>query len=61
MCCTWLAENTGPKYREKFALWAPSHNFFKQQYPLQMSAQYGELGPLAAEIGPVVWSTTRTK
>jgi len=22
-----------------------------------MSPQYGELGPLAAEIGPVVWGT----
>jgi len=22
-----------------------------------MSAQYGELGPLAAEIGPVFWGT----
>jgi len=30
----------------------------KQQYRLQMSAQYGELDPLAAEIGPVVWGTT---
>jgi len=29
----------------------------KQQYLLQMSPQYGELGPLAAEIGPVVWGT----
>jgi len=26
----------------------------KQQYLLHMSAQYGELSPLAAEIGPVV-------
>ena len=29
----------------------------KQQYLLHMSPQYGELGPLAAEIGPVVWAT----
>jgi len=29
----------------------------KQQYLLHMSPQYGELGPLAAEIGPVVWGT----
>jgi len=28
----------------------------KQQY-LHMSPQYGELRPLAAEIGPVVWGT----
>jgi len=27
----------------------------KQQYILQMSPQYGELRPLAAEIGPVFW------
>jgi len=27
----------------------------KQQYLLHMYPQYGELGPLAAEIGPVVW------
>jgi len=29
----------------------------KQQYLLQISSQYGELGPLAAEVGPVVWGT----
>ena len=29
----------------------------KRQYVLQMSPQYGEFGPLAAEIGPVVWGT----
>jgi len=29
----------------------------KQQYLLHMCPQYGELGPLAAEIGPVVWGT----
>jgi len=29
----------------------------KQQYLLHMSPQYGELRPLAAEIGPVVWGT----
>ena len=29
-----------------------------QQYVLQMSPRYGELGPLVAEIGPVVWGTT---
>ena len=29
----------------------------KQQYLLQMSPQYAELRPLAAEIGPVVWGT----
>jgi len=27
MCCTLLAENTGRKNRQKFAIWAPSHNF----------------------------------
>jgi len=27
----------------------------KQQHLLHMSPQYGELGPLAAETGPVVW------
>ena len=29
----------------------------KQQYLSHMSPQYGELRPLAAEIGPVVWVT----
>jgi len=29
----------------------------KQQYVLHMSAQYGELGPLVAEIGLPVWGT----
>jgi len=29
----------------------------KQRYVLHMSPQYGELGPLAAEFGPVVWGT----
>jgi len=27
MCCTRLAENAGPKNRQKFAIWAPSDNF----------------------------------
>jgi len=26
MCCTQLAGNAGPKNRQKFANWAPSHN-----------------------------------
>ena len=29
----------------------------KQQYLLHMSSQYGELGPLAAEIVSLVWGT----
>ena len=29
----------------------------KQQYLLHMSPQYGELGPLAAEIVSLVWGT----
>ena len=29
----------------------------KLQYLLHLSPQYGELGPLAAEISPVVWGT----
>ena len=27
MCCTQLAGNAGPQNRQKFAIWAPSHNF----------------------------------
>ena len=27
MCCTRLAGNAGPKSRQKFTIWAPSHNF----------------------------------
>ena len=27
MYCTRLVENTGPKNRQKLAIWAPSHNF----------------------------------
>ena len=27
MCCTRLAENTGRKNWQRFAIWAPSHNF----------------------------------
>ena len=27
MCCTRLAENTGRKNGQKFAIWAPSYNF----------------------------------
>jgi len=27
MCCTRLTGNTGPKNRQKFAIWATSHNF----------------------------------
>jgi len=61
MCCARLAGNAGPKNRQKFAIWAPSHNFVglclrkaridnrkkfvKQQYLLYMSSQYGELRP----------------
>jgi len=30
----------------------------KNQYLPHMSPQYGELGPLAADIDPVVWGTT---
>jgi len=57
MCCTRLAENTGRKKRQKFAICAPSHNFataafinnhkkiVKQQYLLRMSSQCGELRP----------------
>jgi len=29
----------------------------KQQYVLYMSPQYGELGPLASEIGSTIWGT----
>ena len=29
----------------------------KKKYVLHMSPQYGELGPLAAEIGLAVWGT----
>jgi len=29
----------------------------EQQYLLYMSSQYGELGPLAAEIASLVWGT----
>ena len=28
-CCTRLAENTGRKNRQKFAIWAASHNFVR--------------------------------
>ena len=58
MCCMRLAENTGCKISPKIAIWAPSHNFVrlrhvstigkklvKQQYVIDMSAQYGELQP----------------
>jgi len=27
MYCTLLAGNAGPKNRQKFAIWAPWHNF----------------------------------
>jgi len=56
MCCTRLAENTGRKNRQKFAIWAPSHNLLgyifatkaridsrEQQYLRHVSSQYGEL------------------
>jgi len=32
-------------------------NLVKPQYLLHVFPQYGELSPLAAEIGPVVWGT----
>jgi len=44
-----------------FAIKARIYNrkkkLFKHQYLSYVSPQYGELGPLAAEIDPVVWGT----
>jgi len=71
MCCIWLAGNAGPKNlpsghhrttlsRYIFANKARIDNrkkLVKQQYLPHMSLQYGELSPLAAEIGSLVWST----
>ena len=63
MCCTRLAGNAGPENRQKFDIWAPSHNvvglylrkalivnrekIVKQQYFLHMSSQYSELRPFS--------------
>jgi len=38
-------------------MYRQSKKIFKQQYLLHMSSQYGEHGPLTAEIGWRVWST----
>jgi len=71
MCCTRLAGNTGCKKSPSahhhttllgliFAtqgMYRQSEKVVKQQYLLHMSAQYGELGPLAAEIVSLVWGT----
>ena len=69
-CWTALAANTWRKKSSKIAIWAPSHNFvglylrnegtYRQSEKNSLSSnisQYGELRPLAAEIGPVVWRT----
>ena len=71
MCGTQLAENAGPKkgvtiwapshnfvglYLRNQGTYRQSENkLVKQQYVLHMSPQYGDLGPLVAEIDPVVW------
>jgi len=44
-------------YLRNWGTYRQSEKAFKQQYLLQTSPQYGELRPLAAEIGPVVWGT----
>ena len=70
-CCTGLAANTGRKKSPSghhrttssgyiFATKARIDNrkkIVKQQYLLHMFPQYGELGPVAAEMSPVVWGT----
>jgi len=72
MCCTWLAGNAGPKKSLQnrhlgtiaelvvyiFATKALIDNqkIIKQQYLLHMLLLVN-FGPVAAEIGPVVWST----
>jgi len=70
MCCARLAGNAGRKNSPSghqrttlsgyiFATKARIDNRknVKQQYLLQMPSQYGELGPLAAEIVSLVWGT----
>jgi len=41
-CCTWVAENTGRKNRQKFAIWAPSHNFVGQYLRKQSTYRQSE-------------------
>jgi len=69
-CCTRLAENTGcknlPSMHHRttlldciFATKVHTDNRkkpVKQQYLPHVSLHYGELGPLAAEIGSLVWA-----
>jgi len=52
--CTTLS---GYVFTTKARIDNPKKKLVKQQYLLHMSVQYGELGPLAAETGPVVWGT----
>jgi len=72
-CCTRLAENTGCKnlpsthHRTTLSdcIFATKVRYIptigkkpvKQQYLPHVSLHYGELGPLAAEIGSLVWGT----
>jgi len=65
-CCMRLAENTGRKNRQKFAIFATKaridkwseKKLVKQQCLSHMSSQYCELRPiLAAEICWRVWGT----
>jgi len=68
----WLAENAGPKNRQKFATWAPSHKF--SGYIFTTISTIGQkllnsnispthphnmanFGPLTAEIRSGVWGT----
>jgi len=71
MRCTWIAANTGRKkssFRHHrttlsgyiFVNKACIDNrkkIVKQPYLLNMSPQYGNFGPLAAEIVSLVWGT----
>jgi len=67
--CTRLAEYTGRKkiiknllsgqpLRKFVGLYLPKKKLVKQQYLLHTFSQYGELGPLTAEIHSGVWGTS---
>jgi len=62
-CCTWLAENTGCKNGQKFAIWAPSHNFVRLHVYLRNKGTYPQLEKTFSTVIPpphvsTIWQTS---
>jgi len=52
MCCTWLAGNARPKKRQKFAIWAPSHNISSYIFVTKAQFNNWEKNLLNSNVSP---------